>query len=205
MRHGAAALPRHRRARRCRRPVHGALSREADLRHPGLSPHRGGRAGGAAEGAGSAVPAGLSPRRAGAGPGAAERRVLEGHDLEGHRGAGARRDHRRRRRRLRSQPAAVAGHRGLRGQERLLLCHPSRGLPRQARGDRGRRRHRRRLGAVAGRDRRPRLGDPSPRQVPRRARERGAAQGARQVRQARSRGARISFMRWRAPQASSRR
>ena len=123
---------------------------------------------------------------------------------EGHGGAGARRDHRGRRRRLRSQPAAVAGHRGLRGQERLLLCHPSRSLPRQARGDRGRRRHRRRLGAVAGRDRRPRLGDPSPRQVPRRARERGAAQGARQVGQARSRRAVSASWRWKAPQASSR-
>ena len=99
----------------------------------------------------------------------------------------------------------LAWHRGLRGQERLLLCHASRGLPRQARGDRGRRRHRRRLGAVAGRDRRPRLGDPSPRQVPRRARERGAAQGARQVRQARSRRAVSASWRWKAPQASSRR
>ena len=52
------------------------------------------------------------------------------------------------------EPAAAAGIEAYRGQERLLLRHAARKFPRQARGDRGRRRHRRRLGVVAGRGRR---------------------------------------------------
>ena len=102
------ALPRRRRARRCRRPVHRALSGEADLRHPGLSPHRRGRAGRAAEGAGGALQAGLSSGRAGPGARGAEPAASGSSPPRRARCiAGARGDHRRRRRRLRAQPAAA--------------------------------------------------------------------------------------------------
>ena len=189
MRHAEDALPRRRRARRCRRPMRRALSGKADLRHPGLPPIE------AAElieqleaqaapfrpvyHLGQQVES-LEPLSGGSGCSTTSTgTVVHARAVIIAAGVGA----------FGPNRPPLDGHRGLRGQERLLLRDAARGFPRQARGHRRRRRLRGRLGAVAGRDRRPRLGGAPPRQVPRRARERGAAGGAGQGGQDRAGGA----------------
>ncbi len=86
-------------------------------------------------------------RRAGRRVGAAGRWPFRADD--GHRQAARMqgRDHRRRRRVIHAQAAAARGHRGLRGNLGALCRAPDRGLSRQGRLDRRRRRFSARLGA----------------------------------------------------------
>ena len=79
---------------------------------------------------------------------------------------------RRRRRLVPAEAPAHPGHRGLRGQERLLFRAPDGGVPRPRSGHRRRRRFRARLDAQPAADRQERDARPPAAGIPRRARQR---------------------------------